>query len=73
MYTRVICLVSMALLVCFGLTVEVAGASEIKINFQATGAPIPDGYLPDYSRFRDKIHGIHIARISGIFLHINCK
>jgi hypothetical protein len=37
-------LFSLALL----LTAAVAGASEIKINFQSAGAPIPEGYLPEY-------------------------
>ncbi|MBC8468787.1 MAG: hypothetical protein H8D56_04890 [Planctomycetes bacterium] len=38
----------LVLVLAFGLTVGVAGASEIKINFQSSGAPIPDGYLPEY-------------------------
>jgi hypothetical protein len=44
----------MVYLACFilvlglGLTAGVAGASEVKINFQSAGAPIPDGYLPEY-------------------------
>ncbi len=42
----------------FGLTVGVAGASEIKINFQSTGSPIPEGYLPDYGEvFGDRGNG----------------
>jgi hypothetical protein len=38
----------LVLLLVFGLTVGLAGASEIKINFQSAGAPIPEGYLPEY-------------------------
>ena len=45
MSKKLICLV---LVVAFCMVVGVAGASEIKINFQSGGAPIPDGYLPEY-------------------------
>ncbi len=38
----------LVLVLACGLTVGVTGASEIKINFQSPGAPIPDGYLPEY-------------------------
>ena len=38
----------LVLVLAFGLTLGVVGASEIKINFQSSGAPIPDGYLPEY-------------------------
>jgi len=48
MCRRMIYLVSLALVLGFGLTVGVAGASEVKINFQSGGAPIPEGYLPEY-------------------------
>ncbi len=48
MCRRMIYLVSLALMLGLGLTVGVAGASEVKINFQSVGAPIPDGYLPEY-------------------------
>jgi len=41
-------LIYLVVLLAFGLTVGLAGASEIKINFQSGGAPIPDGYLPEY-------------------------
>ena len=45
MSKKLICLV---LVLASGLTAGLAGASEIKINFQSSGAPIPDGYLPEY-------------------------
>ena len=58
MCRRVIYLVCLALMLGFGLNVGISGASEIKINFQATGAPIPDGYLPDYGEmFADRGNG----------------
>jgi hypothetical protein len=41
-------LIYFALVLAFSLTVGLTGASEIKINFQSSGAPIPDGYLPEY-------------------------
>jgi len=41
-------LILLVLVLGFGLTVGVVGASEIKINFQSSGAPIPEGYLPEY-------------------------
>ncbi|MHC4370045.1 MAG: hypothetical protein ACYSW8_20735, partial [Planctomycetota bacterium] len=44
MFRKMMYLFSLALL----LTAAVAGASEIKINFQSAGAPIPEGYLPEY-------------------------
>ncbi len=51
-------LFSFVLVLGFGLTAGVAGASEIKINFQSGGAPIPDGYLPDYGEvFDDRGNG----------------
>ena len=41
-----------------GLTTGLAAASEIKINFQSAGAPIPEGYLPDYGEeFSDRGNG----------------
>ena len=48
MFRRLMHLVSLALVLGIGLTVGVTGASEIEINFQSAGAPIPDGYLPEY-------------------------
>ncbi|MBW7991121.1 MAG: hypothetical protein FVQ84_14050 [Planctomycetes bacterium] len=45
MSKKLICLV---LVLAFVLTAGLAGASEIKINFQSGGAPIPEGYLPEY-------------------------
>jgi len=51
-------LVSLVLVLGLGLTVGVAGASEVKINFQSGGAPIPEGYLPDYGDiFADRENG----------------
>ena len=51
-------LILLVLVLGFGLTVGVAGASEIKINFQSTGSPIPEGYLPDYGEvFGDRGNG----------------
>ncbi|MBN1807323.1 MAG: hypothetical protein JW837_18905 [Sedimentisphaerales bacterium] len=41
-------LFSLFLVLTLGLTAGVTGASEIKINFQSAGAPIPEGYLPEY-------------------------
>jgi len=58
MCRRLICLVLLVLMLCIGLTAEIAGASEVKINFQSAGAPIPDGYLPDYGDiFADRGNG----------------
>ena len=58
MCRRIVCLISLSLVLSFGLTVEPAGASEIKINFQSAGAPIPEGYLPDYGNiFADRGNG----------------
>ena len=48
MSRRTVNLVCLALVLGIGLTVGIAGASEIKINFQSDGAPIPDGYMPEY-------------------------
>jgi len=48
MSKKLVYLFSFVLVLGFGLTVGVAGASEIKINFQSSGAPIPEGYLPEY-------------------------
>jgi len=48
MRRKLIYLFSFVLVLGFGLTVGVAGASELKINFQSSGAPIPQGYLPEY-------------------------
>ncbi|MHC4242827.1 MAG: PA14 domain-containing protein, partial [Planctomycetota bacterium] len=45
MSKKLICLV---LVLGFGLIAGVTDASEIKINFQSSGAPIPEGYLPEY-------------------------
>ena len=36
------------LVLILGLTTTPTDASEIKINFQSAGAPIPDGYMPEY-------------------------
>ncbi|MHC4628749.1 MAG: fibronectin type III domain-containing protein, partial [Planctomycetota bacterium] len=58
MCRRPMYLVSLALVLGLGLIAGMAGASEIKINFQAAGAPIPDGYLPDYGElFGDRGNG----------------
>ena len=58
MCRKLIYLVSFVLVLGFGLTVGVAGASELKINFQSSGAPIPEGYLPDYGEvFGDRGNG----------------
>jgi hypothetical protein len=58
MCRKTICLIFLALIFCIGLTAETAGASEVKINFQSAGAPIPDGYLPDYGDiFADRGNG----------------
>ena len=43
MYKRLL-LITLAFTACVGI----AGASTLKINFQSAGAPIPEGYLPDY-------------------------
>jgi len=40
-------LILLVLVLGFGLTVGVVGASEIKINFQSSGAPIPEGICPN--------------------------
>ena len=48
MSKKLVYLISFVLVLGFGLTVGIAGASEIKINFQSSGAPIPEGYLPEY-------------------------
>jgi hypothetical protein len=48
MSKKLVYLISFVLMLGFGLIVGVAGASEIKINFQSSGAPIPEGYLPEY-------------------------
>ena len=48
MSNRTIHLVGFALALGFCLMAGVAGASTIKINFQSAGAPIPEGYLPEY-------------------------
>jgi len=48
MFRRMIYLTSFVLVLCFGLTGGAAGASEIKVNFQSAGAPIPEGYMPEY-------------------------
>jgi len=38
----------LALVLAFGLTVGVDAQIVLKVNFQSQGAPIPEGYLPDY-------------------------
>ena len=49
---------SFIMILGFGLVAGVADASEIKINFQSTGSPIPEGYLPDYGEvFGDRGNG----------------
>jgi len=48
MCKQVIYLTLIVFVLGLGLTVNVAGASELKINFQSAGAPIPEGYLPEY-------------------------
>ncbi|MHC4073049.1 MAG: PA14 domain-containing protein, partial [Planctomycetota bacterium] len=48
MCKRMVYLACFILVLGLGLTAGVAGASEVKINFQSAGAPIPDGYLPEY-------------------------
>jgi hypothetical protein len=51
-------LLTFVFLLGLGLTGPAAHASEIKINFQSAGAPIPDGYLPDYGEpFGDRGNG----------------
>ncbi len=46
------------MVLAFGLIAGVAGAVELKINFQSNGAPIPEGYLPDYGEiFGDRGNG----------------
>jgi hypothetical protein len=58
MSKKLVYLFYFVLVLGFGLTVGVAGASEIKINFQSTGSPIPEGYLPDYGEvFGDRGNG----------------
>ena len=58
MSRRTVNMVCLALVLGVALTVGIAGASEIKINFQSAGAPIPDGYLPDTGQiFGDRGNG----------------
>ncbi len=58
MCKRMIFLVFLILLLCVGFTAQVAEASEVKINYQSSGAPIPEGYLPDYGElFGDRDNG----------------
>jgi hypothetical protein len=38
----------LALVLAFGLTVGIDAQIVLKVNFQSQGAPIPEGYLPDY-------------------------
>ena len=41
-----------------GLAAGLASGQEVKINFQLQGAPIPEGYLPDYGEiFADRGNG----------------
>jgi hypothetical protein len=58
MCKRIVNLVCLALVLGVGLTGGVTGASEVKVNFQSGGAPIPEGYLPDYGEvFGDRGSG----------------
>jgi len=58
MSKKLVYLFSFVLMLALGQIVGVAGASVIKINFQSTGAPIPEGYLPDYGEvFSDRGNG----------------
>ncbi len=58
MSKKLICLFTFVLVLGLGLITGVANASEIKVNFQSGGAPIPDGYLPDYGEvFDDRGNG----------------
>jgi hypothetical protein len=58
MSKELIYLFTFVLVLGFGLTVRVAVASELKINFQSGGAPIPEEYLPDYGEvFGDRGNG----------------
>ena len=58
MIKSLICLFSFVLVLGLALTSGIADASEIKVNFQSGGAPIPDGYLPDYGEiFEDRGNG----------------
>jgi len=51
-------LILLVLVLVFGLSARVASASKLKINFQSTGSPIPEGYLPDYGEvFGDRGNG----------------
>ena len=46
------------LVLVLGLAAGMAGGSTLKINFQSTGAPTPEGYLPDYGDpFGDRGNG----------------
>jgi hypothetical protein len=38
----------LVLVLSFGLTIGVDAQVELKINFQSQGAPIPEGYMPEY-------------------------
>jgi len=48
MFRKMIYLTSFVLVLCFGLAPGLVGASVIKVNFQSAGAPIPEGYMPEY-------------------------
>ena len=48
MCKQFVCLTAVILLLGLGFTMNVTSASELKINFQSAGAPIPEGYLPEY-------------------------
>jgi hypothetical protein len=48
----------MSLMLLSGLAVDTAKGQEIKINFQPSSAPIPDGYLADFGElFGDRGNG----------------
>ncbi len=41
-----------------GLAASLASAQSVNINFQPQGAPVPEGYLPDYGEvFADRGNG----------------
>ncbi|MHC4536287.1 MAG: PA14 domain-containing protein [Planctomycetota bacterium] len=58
MCRKLIYVLSFIMILGFSFIAGVADASVIKINFQSSGAPIPDGYLPDYGEeFGDRGNG----------------
>ena len=56
MCRKLICLTSFVLVL--GLAAGFASGQEVSVNFQPQGAPIPEGYLPDYGEvFADRGNG----------------